>query len=299
MRRTLLSATLLTALATPMAFAHNHGGEAKAADAKPMDAAAHDAHEQAKAAIDAVVAGEWRTPANVARDGFRHPAETLAFFGVTPSMTVVEVSPGSGAWWTEILAPLAKQGGGTYIAAITDPAKTTSDRAREYFTGDNAKFRERLAKAPEQFGSAVLREVDPTAPVYGEPGSADAVLTFRNLHGWMRNGQADGQMAAFFAVLKPGGVLGVEQHRANADVPADKIQGYVSEAQVIALAEAAGFVLEAKSEINANPKDTKDHPNGVWTLPPNLDVPEGEDKAKYQAIGESDRMTLRFRKPKA
>jgi predicted methyltransferase len=294
MRRTLLSFALLAACTAPLAFAHNHGG-----DAKPADAAAHDAHEQAKAALDAAIAGEWRTPANVARDRFRHPAETLAFFGITPSMTVVEVSPGSGAWWTEILAPWAKQGSGTYIAAVNDPAKATSDRAREYFTNDNAKFREHLAKSPEQFGGVTFVEVDPAAPVYGAPGTADAVLTFRNLHGWIRNGQAGEQMAAFFAVLKPGGVLGVEQHRANADVPTDQIRGYVSEAQVIALAEAAGFVLEAKSEVNANPKDTKDHPNGVWTLPPNLDVPEGEDKAKYEAIGESDRMTLRFRKPKA
>ena len=294
MRRSLLCIALLAAVAAPVAFAHNHGG-----DAQPAAAAAHDAHEQAKAAFDAAIAGDWRAPANVARDGFRHPAATLAFFGVTPSMTVVEVSPGSGAWWTEILAPALKQGGGTYVAAITDPAKTTSDRAREYFTGDNAALRERLAKHPEQFSAVALREVDPSAPVYGAPGSADAVLTFRNLHGWMRNGQAEAQMKAFFEVLKPGGVLGVEQHRADADVPADQIRGYVSEAQVIALAEGAGFVLEERSEINANPKDTKDHPNGVWTLPPNLNVPEGGDKAKYEAIGESDRMTLRFRKPKA
>lgn len=292
MRRSLLCIALLAAIA-PAAFAHNHGG------ATPADAAAHDAHEQAKAGLDAAIAGEWRTPANVARDGFRHPGPTLAFFGLQPGMTVLEVSPGSGAWWTEILAPWIKQGGGTYVAAITDPAKTTSDRAREYFSGDNAKLRERLAAAPTQFDAVVLREVDPAAPVYGEPGSVDAVLTFRNLHGWMRNGQAEAQMKAFFDVLKPGGVLGLEQHRADADVPREQINGYVSEAQVIALAEGAGFVLEERSEINANPKDTKDHPNGVWTLPPNLNVPEGEDKAKYEAIGESDRMTLRFRKPEA
>jgi predicted methyltransferase len=294
MRRHLLALALFTACATLPAAAHNHGG-----DATPADAVSHDAHEQAKAALDGMIAGEWRTPANAARDRFRHPGESLAFFGITPGMTVVEVSPGSAAWWAEILAPWIKQGGGTYVAAITDPAKTTSDRAREYFTGDNAKLRERLAAAPAQFDGVRLLEVDPNAPVYGAPGSADAVLTFRNLHGWMRNGQADEQMAAFFAVLKPGGVLGLEQHRAAEDVPTDKIAGYVSEAQVIALAEAAGFVLEAKSEINANPKDDRDHPNGVWTLPPSLDVPEGEDKAVYEAIGESDRMTLRFRKPKA
>jgi predicted methyltransferase len=294
MRRSLLCIALLAAVIAPVASAHNHGG-----DAKPADAAAHDAHEQAKAALDAAIAGEWRTPANVARDGFRNPGPTLTFFGLQPGMTVLEVSPGSGAWWTEILAPWIKQGGGTYVAAITDPAKTTSDRAREYFTADNAKFREHLAKSPGQFESVKFVEVDPASPVYGAPGSADAVLTFRNLHGWMRNGQAEAQMKAFFEVLKPGGVLGLEQHRANADVPREQINGYVSEAQVIALAQGAGFVLEERSEINANPKDTKDHPNGVWTLPPSLNVPEGEDKAKYEAIGESDRMTLRFRKPAA
>jgi predicted methyltransferase len=302
MRRSLLCIALLAAVAAPAAFAHNHGG-----DAKPMETGIDGAEfddappplsvEDNKVASS--VSGYWRTPENKARDAFRHPLETLLFFGIKPSMTIVEVNPGSGAWWTEILAPLLWQNSGTYVAGITDPAKATSDRAREYFTADNAKFREHLAKSPGQFGGVKFVEVDPADPVYGVPGSADAVLTFRNLHGWMRNGQADEQMAAFFAVLKPGGVLGVEQHRANADVAVDQIQGYVSEAQVIALAEAAGFVLEERSEINANPKDTKDHPNGVWTLPPSLDVPEGEDKAKYEAIGESDRMTLRFRKPAA
>lgn len=289
MRHRLLALALLTACAAPLALAHNCG-------TKPASATA------AAAAIDptlaAAIAADARTPANAARDRFRNPGPTLAFFGLQSGMTVVEVSPGSSAWWTEILAPWLKQGGGTYIAAITDPAKTASERARTYFTGDNAKLRERLAAAPAQFDGVRLIEVDPSAPVYGEPGSADAVLTFRNLHGWIRNDQADEQMAAFFAVLKPGGVLGLEQHRAAADVPKDQINGYVSEAQVIALAEAAGFKLEARSEINANPKDDRDHPNGVWTLPPNLNVPEGEDKAVYEAIGESDRMTLRFRKPK-
>ncbi|MCG6118275.1 MAG: methyltransferase [Aquimonas sp.] len=285
----LLIPALLAALITPYAHAHNHGGAAKAAT--------EVSGEQLASGLEGAIAGDWRTPENVARDRFRNPAATLAFFGVDPSMTVLEISPGSGAWWTEILGPWLKQGGGAYVAAITDPAKTTSERARDYFTGDNAKFRERLAAAPEQFSGVSLIEVDPSAPVYGAPGSADAVLTFRNLHGWIRNGQAEAQMQAFFEVLKPGGVLGVEQHRALADVPPDQIRGYVSEAQVIALAEAAGFVLEERSEINANPKDDRDHPNGVWSLPPNLNVPEGEDRAVYEAIGESDRMTLRFRKP--
>lgn len=289
MPRHLLVLALLAAFATPHAHADNHGAAPKAA----TEAAEH----QAASSLESAIAGDWRTPENVARDRFRNPAATLSFFGVEPSMTVIEISPGSGAWWTEILGPWLKQGGGSYVAALTDPAKTTSERARDYFTDDNAKLRERLATAPERFSGVNLIEVDPAAPVYGAPGSADAVLTFRNLHGWIRNGQAEAQMKAFFDVLKPGGLLGVEQHRALANVPPEQIRGYVSEAQVIALAEAAGFVLEDRSEINANPKDGRDHPNGVWTLPPNLNVPEGEDRAVYEAIGESDRMTLRFRKP--
>jgi len=286
MRTALLSAALIAICASPLTFSQNNGG-----DAMPAAAAA------SQTTLDAAVAGSWRDAANAARDGARNPKQTLEFFGLAPDMTVIEVSPGAG-WWTEILAPwLGAQG--NYVAAIPDASKAASERARTYFTGANAEFRERLAASPAQYAGATVREVDMAAPVYGPAGSADAVLTFRNIHGWMRNDQAEMQMKAFFEVLKPGGVLGLEQHRADADVPKDQINGYVSEAQVIALAEGAGFELAARSEINANPKDTKDHPNGVWTLPPNLNVPEGEDKAKYEAIGESDRMTLRFVKPQA
>ena len=292
MRRTLLSFALLAAVSSPMAFAHNHGG-----DAKPMDAAAHDAHEQAKAALDAAIAGDWRTPANVARDGFRNPGPTLGFFGVTPSMTVIEITPGGG-WYAEILAPYLRDGG-RYIGAVADPAKASSPRATEYFTGQNQALRDKFAAQPEVYGKAALVEIDPKAPVFGAAASADAVLTFRNVHNWMMGDQDAGMFKGFFEVLKPGGVLGVVEHRAKADVPDGDRSGYVSEAQVIAMATAAGFVLEEKSEINANPKDDTDHPNGVWTLPPSLNVPEGEDKAAYEAVGESDRMTLRFRKPKA
>ncbi len=291
MRHRLFALALLAACTSLPVLAHN-----SASPTKPAKAAATRA--TVDTALAAAIAGDWRTADNVARDRFRNPGPTLTFFGLTPAMTVIEVSPGSAGWWTEILAPWLKANG-TYIAAIPNPAKAISERARDFFAGDNAKLREKLAAAPAQFAGVVLREVDSSAPVYGEPGSADAVLTFRNLHGWIRNDIADEQMAAFFAVLKPGGVLGVEQHRAAIDVPKDQIRGYVSEAQVIALAEAAGFVLEARSEINANPKDDRDHPNGVWTLPPTLNVPEGEDRAVFEAIGESDRMTLRFRKPAA
>jgi len=290
MRLACLPLVLAAALAAPALLASHH---ASMPAAKPAT--------EAPAAIDpglaAAVAGDWRLPANVARDGHRNPAATLSFFGLAPGMTVVEVSPGGG-WYTEILAPWLR-GQGLLVAAVNDPARAANERAAAFFTRQNQALRDRFATQPAVFDRVRLVEVDPAAPVYGEPGSADAVLTFRNLHGWMRNGQADEQMAAFFAVLKPGGVLGVEQHRALADVPVEQIDGYVSEAQVIALAEAAGFVLEARSEINANPRDDRDHPNGVWTLPPTLNVPEGMDRSEFEAIGESDRMTLRFRKPAA
>jgi predicted methyltransferase len=290
MTHRLLVLALSAALAAPLAFAHNHGG-----DAKPTDAAAHDAHEQAKAALDAAIAGEWRDPANVARDRFRNPGPTLAFFGITPGMTVIEMTPGGG-WYAEILAPYLRDGG-RYLGAVNDPAKASNERANAYFTRQNQALRDKFAAKPEVFGKASLVEIDPAAPVFGEAGSADAVLTFRNVHNWMMGDQEAGMFKGFFDVLKPGGVLGVVEHRAKADVPDGDRSGYVSEAQVIAMAQAAGFVLEAKSEVNANPKDDGDHPNGVWTLPPTLNVPEGEDKAAYEAIGESDRMTLRFRKP--
>src|SRR5690606_17337310 len=163
----------------------------------------------------------------------------------------------------------------------------------------NQKLRDKLAAAPELYGNATLVEVDPAAPRIGEPGSADLVLTFRNVHNWLGGGQAEGMFQAFHDVLKPGGVLGVVEHRAAAGSEASPDSGYVSEQAVIDLATAAGFELAEKSEINANPADTADHPNGVWTLPPSSRVPEGEDPAKYSAIGESDRMTLKFVKPAA
>jgi len=290
MRLACLPLVLAAALAAPAVLASHHGG-------MPATKPVTEAAPAIDPGLAAAVAGDWRAPANVARDGHRNPAATLSFFGLTPGMTVVEVSPGGG-WYTEILAPWLRDQG-RLVAAVNDPARAANERAATFFTRQNQALRERFAAQPAVFDQVRIIEVDPAAPVYGEPGSADAVLTFRNLHGWMRNGQADEQMAAFFAVLKPGGVLGVEQHRALVDVPVEQIDGYVSEAQVIALAEAAGFVLEARSEINANPRDDRDHPNGVWTLPPTLNVPEGMDRAEFEAIGESDRMTLRFRKPAA
>lgn len=249
---------------------------------------------QTSAAIDAIMQGDWRDANNAKRDQYRNPKQTLSFFGVKPTDTVIEISPGAG-WYTEILAPLVKDQG-RYFGTVTDPAKTSSDRARDYNSEQNKKLRDKMAARADVYGNASLIEIDPKAPVFGEAGAADTVLTFRNVHNWMGAGTEAQMFEAFFEALKPGGTLGVVEHRANQDVPKGDRSGYVSEAQVIAMAIKAGFVLDARSEINANPKDTKDYPNGVWTLPPNLRDGD-KDREKYLAIGESDRMTLRFKKP--
>ncbi|MGQ4660743.1 class I SAM-dependent methyltransferase [Lysobacter sp. F6437] len=257
----------------------------------PEPAAVPDA---AGTALQAAIAGDWRDPANVARDRYRHPAETLAFFGLQPDQTVVEITPGGG-WYAEIFAPYLRDGG-RYIAALVDPAALPEGGGRDYQQRSRDGLEKKFAAAPAQFDAAEVVAYDPAAPVFGPAGSADLVMTFRNVHNWREDGHAQGMFDGFFAVLKPGGTLGVVEHRAAGDVAADDDSGYVGQDQVIALAEAAGFVLEETSEINANPRDTKDHPNGVWTLPPGNNHDDADD-AKYQAIGESDRMTLRFRKP--
>ena len=267
--------------------------EATAADA--AETADRDAQVDP---MDAVLAGDWRDADNAARDAWRHPRETLAFFGVGPSQTLVEISPGGG-WYTEILAALPGEKG-SYIGVINDPAKSGNERAQNYYSEANTKLRDKLAARPDVYGEATLVEIDPKAPVIGEPGSADVVLTFRNVHNWVMAGNEAAMLQSFYDVLAPGGVLGVVEHRAAAGktLAEVKTSGYLPEDYVIGLAEAAGFVLEEKSEINANPADTKDHPNGVWTLPPGNNHEEA-DAAKYAAIGESDRMTLRFVKPRA
>lgn len=273
-----------------------------AAATATTDAAAADPdaelRDDATDPLDAILAGDWRDAKNTPRDAFRHPRETLAFFGVGPSQRIIEISPGGG-WYTEILAPLA-QGKGSYVGVLTDVSKLEDPKAAEFYGGMNTRFREKLAARPDIYGGATIIEIDPAAPVLGEPGSADVVLTFRNVHNWAMDGQAEGMFAAFFDVLRPGGVLGITDHRAAAGKTFEEVKesGYLPEDYVIGLATAAGFVLEERSEINANPADTKDHPNGVWTLPP-TNAHEEADKAKYAAIGESDRMTLRFVKPNA
>jgi predicted methyltransferase len=232
----------------------------------------------------------------VPRDRYRHPAQTLDFFGVKPDQTVLEIWPSAG-WYTELLAPYLRASG-HYVAIVNDPAKATSDKTRDSWTATNDTLRAKLAARPDVYGTPELRLIDPAAPDLGPPGSADVVLTFRNVHNWVMAGTEADMFEAFFEVLKPGGVLGVVDHRARADAPAAemKTSGYLPEQAVIAMALRAGFRLDARSEVNANPKDTADYPDGVWTLPPRL-VLGDKDRDKYLAIGESDRMTLRFVKP--
>jgi len=237
-----------------------------------------------------------RSEQNKSRDQYRNPVQTLQFFGVTPKSTVVEISPGGG-WYTEILAPLLAAHG-TYYAAHF-PAGSSSD----YYNRNLAAFKEKLAADPI-YSRVVLTEFAPgNSGDIAPAGSADVVLTFRNLHNWYGQGGDDAMVAIFedfYKALKPGGVLGVVEHRlpaAQADGDWTK-SGYFPEQLTIRLAEQAGFTLEESSDINANPKDNAEHPRGVWTLPPVLRLGE-QDKAKYQAIGESDRMTLKFRKPVA
>jgi len=245
--------------------------------------------------ISTVLAGDWRTPENRARDQFRHPKETLSFFGVKPNDTIIEITPSAG-WYAEVLAPFVKDKG-RYFGVVTDPTKTSSDASREYNEKQNKALRDKFAARVDVFGNAGLLEIDPKSPSIGESSSADVVLTFRNVHNWMAAGTEADMFEAFFEVLKPGGTLGVVEHRAKDAVPKGDKSGYVGEEQIIAMAIAAGFTFDARSEINANPKDTKDYVNGVWTLPPNLR--DGEtNREKYLMIGESDRMTLRFKKPK-
>ena len=253
------------------------------------------------AALKAAIASPDRPAADVARDGARHPYESLIFWGLKPKQTVIEVSPGGG-YWTAILAPYAKATGGTYVAGVADLANPKlSEGARKGRADFEARFSDEAKYGKPQFAN-----FGPVSGPLGAPGSADIVLTARNVHNWtVQPGVADKVFADFFAVLKPGGVLAVEEHRADPrSEKAAGADGYLNTATVIAIAEKAGFKLDAQSEINANPKDTKDHPFGVWTLPPvKRTAPGGQpadpnfDRSKYDAIGESDRMTLRFRKP--
>lgn len=243
------------------------------------------------AALERVLAGPQRSAENRARDQYRHPLDTLLFFGINPKMTVVEVWPGAG-WYTEVLAPLLADQG-KLIAVQVAPAP-----GNEFVTGNLQAFSDKLAATPEIYGKVEVTALGNGALEIAPPGSADMILTFRNLHNWMSLGFAPEAIAAMFRALKSGGTLGVVEHRGDPRKPQDPhaASGYVNEDFAVALFTAAGFELVARSEINANPKDTKDYEQGVWTLPPNYRL-GNRDRAKYEAIGESDRFTLKFRKP--
>jgi predicted methyltransferase len=240
-------------------------------------------------ALQSAVDSSLRSAKNRARDPFRHPGEMLSFFGVKPDSVVAEIDPGAAGYWTEILAPYLKEKG-HYIAANPEPV---SDEAKKQAEGFAAK----IAADPAAY-SAVATSVFGAGHPITPAGSADFVLTFRNLHNWMASGEAEATLKAFYAALKPGGVLGIEDHRGLETAPQDPLakSGYVRQDYAIKLIEAAGFKFVGASEINANPKDTKDYSVGVWALPPTYRLKD-VDRAKYQAIGESDRFTLKFAKP--
>ena len=256
------------------------------------------AQQGSAAAVDAALAGSHRSDANKARDRYRHPKETLEFFGLRPEMTVVEIWPGGG-WYTEILAPVLRERGKLYVAQYgSKPPFPYQQREMDTLAG-------KMRANPDLY-----RAVTPTALNFftnelaiAPPGSADLVVTFRNVHNWFQDGYGPPNAAALafkamFAALKPGGMLGVVDHRwpdPKTEDPTAR-NGYVSEQRVIELAEAAGFELAGRSEVNRNPRDTHDYPEGVWTLPPDLALGE-RDREKYLAIGESDRLTLKFVKP--
>lgn len=237
-----------------------------------------------------------RSADNLSRDRHRHPIETLQFFEVEPHMTVVEIWPGGG-WYTEILAPYLKENGKLYAAHF--PQSET----REYYVNSRQSFVERVANDPA-FSAITITEFAPLEDSSIAPaGSADRVLTFRNLHNWYMNGGEEGVEAAFasfYKALKPGGILGVVDHRLPESRPNTHMDssGYMKESLAIAAAQAAGFEFVDSSEVNANPDDTADHPRGVWTLPPTLGLGE-QDRERYQGIGESDRFTLKFKKPES
>ncbi|WP_221931530.1 class I SAM-dependent methyltransferase [Aliidiomarina halalkaliphila] len=258
-----------------LAIAHNHGGNQALKDA---------------------IAGEHRTPAFVARDSFRNPYETLNFFEVKPDMTVVEIWPGGG-WYTEILAPYLHDNGTLYAAHFS------TDHPREMYRNSRTRFDEKMASHSVYENVIVTSFAPGTEHDIAPAGSADRVLTFRNLHNWFMQGQEEGisdAFAAFYAALKPGGILGIVDHRLPDDRADEEMQssGYMKESWARAFAEAAGFEYIGSSDVNANPNDTADHEGGVWALPPTLrhgDI----DREHYQRIGESDRFTLKFRKPDA
>ena len=243
--------------------------------------------------IGSAVISKHRSERHKTRDVYRHPAQTLDFFGVQSNMTVIEIWPGKG-WYTEIIAPFIKSGEGQFIAAGFP--QNTGPEWRQNMQQD---YQQWLEHDPEQYGPVKIVELGPPSYWQIAPDeSVDAILTFRNVHNWLKGGYESDMFNTFYKALKPGGILGVTDHRArpDTDIETMKSSGYLTEKLVIELAQKAGFVLEASSEINANALDTTQHPKGVWTLPPTLRLGD-EDREKYLTVGESDRMTLKFKKP--
>ena len=274
MLKSVLSIVILaSAVSSPYSFAQNISSE--------------------ELSLQQILEGPHRSTQSIARNRYRHPIETLQFFGLKRNMTLIEIGP-SGGWYTEILAPYMRDHG-RYYGAHFSPNTTNSFQRKNL-----EAFENKLTANPSMYGRALIRHLQPpTETAIGPEGGADIALTFRNVHNWMSRGLEREFFSAFFQNLKPGGILGVVEHRAPDTAAHQEMidTGYVSEAYVKQIAGSAGFVFVASSEINANQKDTKDHPEGVWTLPPNFRAGE-VDKDKYAAIGESDRMTLKFRKPK-
>jgi predicted methyltransferase len=246
------------------------------------------------ASLDAAISGPQRSDQARKRDVYRHPKETLQFFDIAPTLSVLEIAPGGG-WYTDILAPYLRDSGQLYEAQYLS---TSPELAAEDSTTD-ANYRTRLAKSPAIYGKVVVGTLHAGQFLdFDAHERFDRVYTFRNIHNWIKDGQLDANLRAFYGALKKGGELGVEEHRAQPGTSVQQMidSGYVTEAFVIEHAQAAGFVLQAESEINANPKDTKDYPHGVWSLPPTYEGKDA-DRARFAAIGESDRMTLKFVKP--
>ena len=247
------------------------------------------------ALLNKAATGAHRSDKNIARNAWRHPVETLAFFGITNDMKVAEVWPGSRGWYTEVLAAYLRDNG-TLLTLNYDGSTGVG-----YFARGDKNFRDKLAADPAVYDKVVVANLMPpeSYPDLGElQGNLDMVLTFRNIHNWVRNGIAEQMFEQMYGLLKPGGTLGLVAHRGT-DAMTDKSHattGYLAESVILGLAKGAGFELSGRSEINANPKDTKDHPEGVWTLPPSYRLGD-VDREKYQAIGASDRMTLKFTKP--
>lgn len=243
-------------------------------------------------ALDNILAGSHRPAENSARDRYRHPKETLLFFGIRPEMRVLEIWPEPG-WYTEIIAPLLREHGKYYAAVIA------ADPQSKYVTRRLSDYQQRLASRPDLYGAVTVATFPTDGGDVVPPGSVDMVLTFRNIHNWMANDFAGQAFATAYKALKPGGVLGVVEHRGNPAVPQDPKakSGYVNEDYAIRLIEGQGFRLVGESQVNANPKDTKDYEQGVWTLPPTYRLGD-KDRENYAQIGESDRFTLKFIKPK-